>query len=102
MTTLDVGISGPQGAIDLSNGLLGAATTVFSEAGRAVREGRASGIVGAAGCDVTMKGAVLRDILSTDDRSGLSEKHSSPQDEVARFIEGIDPDADYKVTALEL
>ncbi len=45
MTTLDVGIAGPQWSIDLSNGLLGAATDVFMAAGQAVREGKATGTV---------------------------------------------------------
>lgn len=76
MTTLDVSVSGPTGSIDLSNGLLGSATDVFFAACHAQREGRASGVVGPAGCDVALKGEVL--------------------------LGDIDPAADYRVGALEV
>lgn len=54
MTTVDAGISGPNGSIDLSNGLLGPASHLLVEAGKAVGDGRAHGTAGAAGCDVYM------------------------------------------------
>lgn len=44
MITLDVTIWGPHGAVDLSNGLLGAATTVFMAAGHAVQTAGRAGM----------------------------------------------------------
>ena len=66
-----------------------------------MREGKATSTVGAAGCDLTMKGAVLAEIL-TSGRSGLSDAYSSTPHAVADFIAGIDPDADYYVGAVEV
>ncbi len=63
MTTLDVSVSGPNGSIDLPNGMLRSATDVFVGACQAHREGRASGVAGAAGCDLTLKGHVLLEII---------------------------------------
>ena len=76
MTTLDVSVSGPNGSIDLSNGLLGSATDVFVGACQAHREGRASGVAGAAGCDLTLKGQVLLELLSPDDPRKLSYRRA--------------------------
>jgi hypothetical protein len=101
MTTLDVSVSGPNGSIDLSNGLLGSATDVFVGACQAHREGRASGVAGAAGCDLTLKGQVLLELLSPEMR-GQYEAYSSSPEDIEGFHAGIDPDADYRVGAIEV
>lgn len=100
MTTLDVGVSGPNGSINLSNGLLGPASNLFFEATRVLREGRASGTAGAAGCDVTMKGSVLLEIFPADP-GWLHASQSSESEAIRTFYETIDPDGDYTVGALE-
>jgi len=63
MTTMDVGIGGPNGSVHLANGLSGTATAVFFAASEALDDRRAEGMAGAAGCEVTMKGAVLQEVL---------------------------------------
>lgn len=100
MTTLDVGISGPNGSIDLSGGLLGAATDVFTAARKAHHAGKAEGTSGAGGCDLKLKGSVLLEFLHAGS-AGLSKKYSSSSDEVSAFVESIDPGANYYVSAIE-
>lgn len=100
MTTLDVSVSGPNGSIDLSNGLLGPASAVFFGATEALEAGRATGTAGAAGCNVTMKGSVLLELLRPDP-GWLHQSQSSDADTIRTFYETIDPDADYRVGALE-
>lgn len=100
MTTLDVGVSGPNGSIDLSGGLFGSPSAVFHGAVEALEAGRATGTAGAAGCSVTMKGSVLLDILPADP-GNLHVSQSSDAAKIADFYETIDPEADYRVSALE-
>lgn len=101
MTTLDVGVSGPNGSIDLSNGLLGSASNVFFGASKALENGRATGMAGASGCAVTMKGAVLLELLPAEP-GNLHQSQSSDATTIIEFYETIDPEADYTVRALEV
>lgn len=101
MTTLDVGVSGPNGSIDMSNGLLGSASNLFFGATKALEDGRASGTAGAAGCDVTLTGAVLLEILPAEP-GNLHQSQSSDASTIREFYESIDPDADYRISALEM
>lgn len=101
MTTLDVGISGPNGSIDMSNGLLGSATSVFFAACEAHRAGKAEGTSGAAGCDLKLKGSVLLEFLPAAP-PGLVPRYSSTGEEIRHFHDTIDPDADYYVGAIEV
>lgn len=101
MTTVDAGISGPNGSIDLSNGLLGPATTLLSAAYGLVQEGRARGTAGAAGCDVRLQGSEILRVLGYHPNH-VHQKYSSPPSEVERFIATIDPDAEYHLSAIEV
>jgi hypothetical protein len=103
MTTMDVGIGGPNGSVHLANGLSGTATAVLFAASEALAaDGRAEGMAGAAGCEVTMKGAVLQEILDGMPWTNLYPRGSSSEEELEGFRDSIDPDATYSVGGVEV
>jgi len=102
MTTMDVGIGGPNGSVHLANGRSGTATAVFFAASEALADGRAEGMAGAAGCEVTMKGAVLQEILDGMPWTNLYPRGSSSEEELEGFRDSIDPDATYSVGGVEV
>lgn len=100
MTTVDVGIGGEGRSIDLSNGLFGAATDVLFAAQEAYRDGRATGYADAGGCEVSVSGAVLREMLEGVNPARGYADESRVRD-FESFRAAIRDDGSYRISGVE-
>lgn len=103
-TTVDVSLTGPNGSIDLSNGLVGPGSDLWSSAVGALQRGEAEGLAGAAGGEIRLTGRVLKQIADLPDMDDwlLHRSQTSEASEVASFWSSIQDEATYRISMLEV